>query len=218
MVTKYGLTTVGIVVAIVFVLVTIGLLIQNGFLKYLLIFLGIAILTFTLYFFRDPDRNIIVAENVILSPADGKVIISKKIVSTKYVEGEAWQLSIFMSPLDVHVNRIPIKGVVEHLQHFDGEHIAAFEDKADQRNEKTEIGLRTKFGRILFTQIAGTIARRIICELEIGQTVEMGDRFGMIKFGSRVDLIVPLSWDVKAYENAKVVAGKTVLFEHKNWK
>ncbi len=99
-----------------------------------------------------------------------------------------------MSPLNVHVNRIPISGKVEHLKYYEGKFIAAFEDKASENNERMEIGIITDNGKILFTQIAGFLARRIVNDLKIGDSVTIGNRFGMIKFGSRVDIFVPGNW------------------------
>ena len=118
-----------------------------------------------------------------------------------------------MSPLNVHVNRIPISGKVDFLKYVKGDYLVAFHEKADKRNERTEIGITSKFGKMFFTQIAGFIARRIVCDLKVGDNVTMGNRFGMIKFGSRSDVIVPLNWKPKFKMGDKVKAGETILFE-----
>jgi phosphatidylserine decarboxylase len=127
--------------------------------------------------------------------------------------GKAKQVSIFMSPLNVHVNRIPISGKVEYIKYFPGKYFAAFEDKASELNERTEFGILSKYGKVFFTQVAGFIARRIIYEIKIDDNVKAGNRFGMIKFGSRVDVVVPFNWHEKVKAGNKVVAGESILFE-----
>lgn len=119
-----------------------------------------------------------------------------------------------MSPLNVHINRIPIDGTVDYLKYHNGEYLVAFHDKADERNERSEIGITSKFGKVLFTQVAGFVARRIIYNLTEGDTVKAGKRFGMIKFGSRVDVIVNHDWDLKVKEGDVVKAGESILFEY----
>ena len=171
---------------------------------------------FTLYFFRDPERTSPRLDNVIVSPADGKVLLVKKIVSNNFVEGEAWQVSVFMSPLNVHVNRIPIDGVVKLVRYVKGKYLVAFHDKADERNERSEFGIMSKYGKVFFTQVAGFVARRIVYTLEEDDTVKMGKRFGMIKFGSRVDIIVNTNWDLKVKENDIVTAGESIIYEYNN--
>ena len=176
-------------------------------LTFLLLFL-------TLNFFRDPDRKIPAEDNVVVSPADGKVLFVKDVEEDNFIKSKGKQISIFMSPLNVHVNRIPISGKVEYLQYHKGEYIAAFEDKASKSNERAEFGIQSKFGRIFFTQVAGFIARRIIYEIKKGEEVKIGKRFGMIKFGSRVDVVVPEGWAPKVKKDDNVVAGETILFEY----
>ena len=118
-----------------------------------------------------------------------------------------------MSPLNVHVNRIPITGKVNYLKYYKGKFIAAFEDKASEVNERSEFGITSKFGKVFFTQVAGFVARRIVYELNEGDNVKIGNRFGMIKFGSRVDVVVPFNWTVKIKKDDFVEAGQTILFE-----
>lgn len=213
MITKYGYITVGIAVIIAFAIFAISIFTENNYIKYALIIIGIIIVLFTLNFFRDPDRTIPNQENVILSPADGKVLIIKDIYEDKFINDNCTQVSIFMSPLDVHVNRIPVTGEVNYLKYIEGEYLVAYHDKADQRNERTEIGITGEKTKVLFTQVAGMVARRIIYDVNQGDSVNIGERFGMIKFGSRVDVIVPNTWDVKVEKNQLVKAGETILFE-----
>jgi phosphatidylserine decarboxylase len=215
MFTNYGYTTLGISAVISIVLILISILIGNTPAKIILICISVVFLLFSLYFFRDPDRNPPKEDNVVVSPADGKVLIVRKTDGNSFIGGEAWQISIFMSPLDVHVNRIPINGKVEYLNYVEGEYLVAYHDKADEKNERNEIGIMSKFGNVFFTQVAGLVARRIICELNLGDDVNIGDRFGMIKFGSRVDVLVSTEWTPKVTEGQHVTAGETILYEIK---
>jgi len=211
--TKYGYSTLGIIAIITFVFITISFFINNTYIKSLLIILPVIFLIFSLYFFRDPERNAPKAEDIVVSPADGKVLFIKDVFDNKYINGKAKQISIFMSPLDVHVNRIPIDGNLEYLKYHKGEFVAAFEDKASESNERCEFGIKSKYGKILFTQVAGFMARRIVYEIKPGDTVKKGERFGMIKFGSRVDVVVPEQWTEKVKKGQHVSAGETILFE-----
>ena len=170
----------------------------------------------TLNFFRDPERKSPIQKGIIVSPADGKVIVIKQNITNTFVGENCNQISIFMSPLNVHVNRIPISGKIEHLKYHEGKFIAAFEDKASENNERMETGIVSDGNKILFTQIAGFLARRIVNDLKIGDNVSIGERFGMIKFGSRVDIFVPNKWRPVIKLNDNVFAGETILFEMKD--
>jgi phosphatidylserine decarboxylase len=216
MFTRYGYTTIGVVAIISFLLIVLSFFIQNNPLKITLVVIAAITLLGTLNFFRDPDRETPTVKNIIISPADGKIIITKKNTHNDFAGDNCSQISIFMSPLNVHVNRIPISGKVEYLKYFQGKFIAAFEDKASENNERMEIGLVSEEGKVFFTQVAGFLARRIVNELKIGDTVNIGDRFGMIKFGSRVDVFAPENWTPVAKLNDNVKAGETVLFKLKN--
>lgn len=211
--TKYGYSTLGWIFLLVFVLIAVGIAVNNNYIKYPLFAVSLFIVVFSLNFFRDPDRTPPQNENVIVSPADGKVLIIKDVYEKRFLDGEAQQISIFMSPLNVHVNRIPITGTVNYLNYVEGEYLVAYHDKADSANERSEIGITSKHGKVLFTQVAGFVARRIIYDLKKGDGVEIGKRFGMIKFGSRVDVIVPKNWKIKVAEGDNVKAGESILFE-----
>jgi len=213
MFTKYGYSTLGTITAICISLISLSFLIQNSFIKFFIVSLLVVFLLFSLYFFRDPDRDTPKNDNIIVSPADGKVLLVKNVSENKFINGESRQISIFMSPLNVHVNRIPIDGRVDYIKYYSGKYLAAFEDKASDENERAEFGITAKQDKILFTQVAGFIARRIIYKIKEGDIVKMGERFGMIKFGSRVDVIAPASWDTKVIPGDKVIAGVTILFE-----
>ena len=214
MLTKYGYATLGIISIIVFILISLSFFAGNNFIKFFLITISLLILIFSLNFFRDPERTTPVKDNIVVSPADGTVLFVKDVFDNKYVKGKALQVSIFMSPLNVHVNRIPISGKVEYLKYFKGKYFAAFEDKASAENERAEFGIMSRYGKVFFTQVAGFIARRIVYEISEGDLVTIGKRFGMIKFGSRVDVVVPVNWLVKVKKDDKVKAGETILFEY----
>ncbi|HQF42205.1 MAG TPA: phosphatidylserine decarboxylase family protein [Ignavibacteriaceae bacterium] len=214
MFTKYGYNTMGIVLFIVFILIVISIFSSSNYIRVPLILLAFLLAAFTINFFRDPERKVPEKSNIVVSPADGRVLFVKDVIDEKFINGRAKMVSIFMSPLNVHVNRIPISGKVEYLNYVKGNYIAAFEDKASEQNERNEIGINSSAGKVLFIQIAGFIARRIISEVKVGDSVTIGNRFGMIKFGSRVDIIVPEQWFVKVKKDDNVTAGETILFEY----
>jgi phosphatidylserine decarboxylase len=215
MFTKYGYTTIGVVAIITLLLISLSFFVQNNPLKVTVLLVAVVILFLTLNFFRDPERKTPAQKGIIVSPADGKVIVVRENISNSYVGENCKQISIFMSPLNVHVNRIPISGKVDHLKYYEGRFIAAFEDKASENNERMETGIVSNEGKVLFTQIAGFLARRIVNELKIGDSVNIGNRFGMIKFGSRVDIFVPGNWAPTVKLNDNVHAGETILFKLK---
>jgi phosphatidylserine decarboxylase len=213
MFTKYAYTTIGIAAIISFLVIVLAIFLNNNVARISLITVAVLLISFTLFFFRDPERNPPQNDDVVVSPADGRVLFVKEVVDNKFINGKANQVSIFMSPLNVHVNRIPITGKVDYLEYFEGRYIAAFEDKASELNERQEIGITNKNGKIFFTQVAGFVARRIVNELKIGDEVKLGERFGMIKFGSRVDVIASLNWIPKVKKDQNVTAGESILFE-----
>ena len=216
MFTKYGYTTIGIVAVITLFLITLSFFVQNNPLKVTILLAAAVILFLTLNFFRDPERKTPTQKGIVVTPADGKVIVIKQNITNSFVGENCNQISIFMSPLNVHVNRIPISGKVEHLKYYEGKFIAAFDDKASENNERMETGIVSNEGKVLFTQIAGFLARRIVNELKVDDDVTIGDRFGMIKFGSRVDIFVPANWAPSVKLNDNVYAGETILFKMKD--
>lgn len=175
--------------------------------------LGFLQLAFVLYFFRDPERNIPAhADGLLLAPADGKVVQIIEVDEPLYLKSKALQVSIFLSPLNVHVNRIPVSGTVEFAQYVPGEYLVAWEPKASLLNERSEVGVRHASGTpVLFKQIAGFVARRIVYRASIGESVQAGNRYGIVKFGSRMDIIVPLGTQIEVNVGDKTVAGETIL-------
>ncbi|MDX1532023.1 MAG: phosphatidylserine decarboxylase family protein, partial [Rhodothermales bacterium] len=175
--------------------------------------LGVFAIGFTVWFFRDPVRTPPEgASGLILSPADGKVIEIVEEEEPIYLNGPGRRLSIFLSPLNVHVNRIPIDGVVEHEAYHPGAYLVAWHPKASTENERSEVGMRHPSGvRVLFKQIAGKVARRIVCHAEVGDEYRAGDRYGIVRFGSRMDVIVPPEVAFTAEIGDRVVGGETVI-------
>ncbi len=167
---------------------------------------------FCIYFFRDPSRVLPEAANVIVCPADGKVILIQEIDDDRFLQERVQKVSIFMNVFNVHVNRIPLSGTVEHVRLVPGKFYSADKDKAALHNEYCALTLMTPGQqRYAVVQVAGLIARRIVCRAEKGDQVEAGDRFGMIRFGSRVDLYLPLSAKITTKVGEQVRAGESVL-------
>jgi phosphatidylserine decarboxylase len=209
----YGVISKALILAIV--MVAIGYYFA-GIALVVTTVLAILTIAFTLYFFRDPDRNTPSGDHLFIAPADGKVIEIKKVNEPKYLKTEATQVSIFLSPLDVHVNRIPLSGTIEYAEYIPGEYLVAWHEKASELNERSEFGVRNSSGaRMFFRQITGYVARRIVFHIQKGDQVVAGDRFGMMKFGSRMDLV--FSDEIVLYVKAgdTVVAGETIMGEVK---
>lgn len=191
----------------------IALAIDNLIIKAIMLGVSVLLMLFTLWFFRDPIRQLPdnLKEGDIISPGDGKVMMIEELENHEFIGGRAKMIGVFLSPLNVHVNRIPISGKVTLYQYIKGEFIAAFDHKSSERNERTEIGIQGKYFKVLFKQITGFVARRIVCELRAGDNVVIGEKFGMIKFGSRVDVIMPVNAEVKVSVNQKITGGETIL-------
>ena len=152
---------------------------------------------------------------MILSPADGTVVLIEEVDEPYYFKDRVKRVSIFLSVFNVHVNRIPVKGTVEFVKYINGEFLVAFADKATAENEQSIISIRHDKGKILFKHIAGIIARRIVYHVSEGDEVEAGERFGLIRYGSRVDVFFPANTDIKVNLKDKVVGGETILGEFK---
>ncbi len=209
---RYGSDVIAVILVACVLLVFVSFLVPIQPVKIALDVAALIALGFTLYFFRDPDRvPQDSGDEVIIAPADGKVVFVGETEENEYLESRAKMVSIFMSPANVHVNRIPMSGEVKFLKYVKGEYVVAFDDKSSERNERMLIGLENRGQRLLFKQIAGFIARRIVCELKEGQRVNAGDRFGMIKFGSRVDVMLPLNCELKIKLGDKTFGGSTIL-------
>ena len=166
---------------------------------------------FVLFFFRDPERTIPAGKGIVVSPADGKVIVIKDIFEPAYLKQEVKQISIFLSVFNVHVNRAPIGGTVEVVQYNPGKFHVASVDKASLENEQTAMVIASGKDKILVKQIAGLIARRIVCYARPGDTVTTGERYGLIRFGSRVDIFLPRSAEIKVKLGDRVKGAQDVI-------
>ena len=165
----------------------------------------------SLFFFRDPVRNVSINNHTILAPADGTVKRIEKVHERDYMRGDAIQIVIYLSFLNVHINRTPVSGTLEYLRYKRGKFLAAFNEDAGLVNEHTALGFSSPNGKLLLKQIAGKFARRIVCHIREGHAVIQGEKFGMIKFGSRVDIFVQPHVAVKVSVGDTVRAGVTVL-------
>ena len=167
---------------------------------------------FILYFFRDPERVVPDDPCAVVSPADGKVILIEKVTDERFLHGQVLKISIFMNIFNVHVNRIPYDGVVKEIRYQAGQFLAADQARASFENENNAVFLDVEDDRrIVVVQVAGVLARRIVCWAEHGDKVRKGMRFGMIRFGSRLDVYLPLSTQIEVEIDQRVVAGQTVL-------
>ncbi|MBF0493259.1 MAG: phosphatidylserine decarboxylase family protein [Deltaproteobacteria bacterium] len=169
-------------------------------------------LFFVLYFFRDPSRVIPQEAGILVSPADGVVVQVEELPSNPYLPVPVKKIAIFMSPFNVHVNRSPAEGTVEEVRYKSGKFLMAMKEEASIDNEQNAVILRLKEGSaIAFVQIAGFLARRIVCYLKKGDSIGRGEKMGLIRFGSRVDVYLPLNFELKVSKGDVVVAGETVL-------
>ena len=187
-------------------------ILDDGLIKIILQSVSILILLLILQFFRNPVRNTIINEKHIISPVDGKVVNIEKVYEKEYFKDERLQVSIFMSPFNVHVTRYPISGKVNFSKYHPGEYLVAWHPKSSEKNERTTIVLENKVvGKILYRQIAGALARRIVNYAEVGENVTQGKDAGFIKFGSRVDLFLPVDSILNIEINQHVRGGEDII-------
>jgi phosphatidylserine decarboxylase len=176
---------------------------------YGVILLGLT--TFFLFFFRDPERHVSAPPDAVLSPADGRVMLAGPSTAQSFT-ADAWQqVSIFLSPMDVHINRTPVGGTIVKVEYHPGRFMPAFKAAAGDHNQLTEVTVDHQGQTIVFRQIVGILARRIVCRVKEGDQVQAGDRIGVMKFGSRMDIFLPLSAVIHVKANDKVVGGRTVI-------
>lgn len=168
-------------------------------------------LGFVLYFFRDPRRTVEINDNVIIAPADGKIVVIEEVDENEYFKDKRLQVSIFMSPANVHVNRTPISGQVTYAKYHPGKYLVAWHPKSSTDNERNTIVIGNQKLEILVRQIAGAMARRIVSYLDEGDDVVQGNELGFIKFGSRVDLFLPIDTKIEVNLKEKVKGGKTII-------
>jgi phosphatidylserine decarboxylase len=173
---------------------------------------SIVLLFLIIWFFRNPNRTFSPDETVVIAPADGKVVVIEETGENEYFKDKRIQVSIFMSPLNVHINHYPISGKVVYYKYHEGDYLVAWHPKSSTHNERTTIVLKSPSGiELLLRQIAGSVARRVVCYSEVDTDVIQGDQLGFIKFGSRVDIFLPLSAKIDIELNQKVMANRTVI-------
>lgn len=188
--------------------------IPDSTIRLLFSFATIVMLILVLQFFRYPDRQVAGNDKLIIAPADGKIVMIEESMEKEYLKTMCKKVSIFMSPLNVHINWVPVPGMVTFLKHKEGEFFAAFKDKSAEENERTCIAIQLKDGREIMTnQVAGAMARRILNFLQLGQQVSQEQEMGFIRFGSRVDLYLPLDTKINVNLGDKVTGSQTVIGE-----
>jgi len=186
--------------------------IQTNWIKMSIQIITLIFLIIILQFFRNPKRTFILNEDQILSPVDGKVVVIEEVYEAEYFKEKRLQVSIFMSPINVHVTRYPIGGLVKFSKYHPGKFLVAWHPKASEENERTTIVVENKsFGEVLYRQIAGALAKRIVNYAKEDMQVIQGTDAGFIKFGSRVDLFLPLGTPINVVLNQKAIGGKTVI-------
>ena len=208
----------GIIIILVFFLVisSFNLIIywavRNTWLQSILIIASITFLFMVVWFFRNPDRSVIPNDSLVLSAADGKVVVIEEVMEKEYFKDRRIQVSIFMSPLNVHANRYPISGLVSYYKYHPGKYLVAWHPKSSELNERSTIVIKDANGKmILVRQIAGAVARRIVSYTNEGKQVIQGDELGFIKFGSRVDMFFPVGTKIKVKIGDVVTGNRTVI-------
>ena len=203
------------IATIIFLVLNLLLFWQLGssmlWLCFIFLALSLGLVLFIVSFFRIPARTLTIADNKIIAPADGKVVVIEETVDEEYFKDKRLQVSIFMSPANVHVNRNPLSGEVVYNQYHKGKYLVAWNPKSSTENERHSAVIRKENTEVLVKQIAGALAKRICNYLEVGQKVQQGQEFGFIKFGSRVDLLLPVGTTINVQMNEVVKGGVTVI-------
>ena len=214
-----GIHKEGYIIILITLLIIIVLIIgvhflapSNKLMQNLIYIISGLIFLLIVQFFRNPDRSIIPNENLIVAPADGKVVVIEEVEEPEFFKGKRKQVSIFMSPLNVHVNWYPISGRIKYFKYHPGDYLVAWHPKSSILNERTTIVVENNNQKkVLIRQIAGAVARRIVCYSEEDKNIIQGDQLGFIKFGSRVDLFLPLDSEIKVNLEQSVVGCETVI-------
>jgi phosphatidylserine decarboxylase len=185
--------------------------VSNPVLDWIIFFVSVLVLLFIISFFRSPGRDFTIAHHQVICPADGKVVVIEEIFDTEYFNDKRLQVSIFMSPANVHLNRVPMSGEVLYSQYHKGKYLVAWNPKSSTENERHSVVIKSDSTMILVKQIAGAMAKRIVNYLKVGEKVEQGKEMGFIKFGSRVDVLLPLDSIINVKLNQMVKGGVSVL-------
>ncbi|KAB1066184.1 phosphatidylserine decarboxylase family protein [Salibacter halophilus] len=214
---KEGRVSITIAVIVGFILIYLGTQTFGHivWLKLLLVLLALFILISILQFFRKPDRSLAALHpDLVYAPADGKIVAIEEVEETEYLKRKCIQVSIFMSPLNVHINWNPVSGIVKYFKYHPGRFLVAWHPKSSTDNERTTVGVQTKNGTdVLYRQIAGAMARRIVWYVDEGDEVTQGQEFGFIKFGSRVDIFLPTTSEVRVNLNEEVRGNRSIIAE-----
>ncbi|HYX07480.1 MAG TPA: phosphatidylserine decarboxylase family protein [Bacteroidales bacterium] len=206
-----------ILIVLLVILVLLNLLVFNLIKGRNIVVIGSLVVTsvfflMVLWFFRSPLRQVILAPDIVYAPADGKVVVIEKKHESEYFEDERLQISIFMSPLNVHVNRYPVGGVIKYTQYHKGKYMVAWHPKSSDSNERSTAVIETLSNQLVMVkQIAGAVARRIVSYAKVGEPVEQGQELGFIKFGSRVDILLPVDAEILVNLEQKVVGNVTAI-------
>ena len=215
MFTKYGTSNIIVMLTVAFLLIVVAIIVHPLWIRIICFSTSLLLTLFTFLFFRDPDRNIpaeaLADPSMILAPADGRVVAIVETEESTFIKGKATQISIFLSPLDVHVNRSPASGIIKYFKYLPGDYIVAYHPKSSIKNEQTHIGLENNAGKVFFKQIVGILARRLVWDIKEGDTISAGQKFGMMKFGSRMDVFVPQESTVFLKKGQRVIAGETIM-------
>jgi phosphatidylserine decarboxylase len=211
---KEGYKTI-LIIAVIFAITNLASFYYISFsypwISWLIFIFTFLFLLFIISFFRVPNRKLTKGDNLVVCPADGKVVVIEEVVEEEYFKDRRVQVSIFMSPADVHQNRNPVSGEVVYNQYHKGKFLFAWDPKSSTENERHTIVVKGRHGEILYKQIAGALAKRIVNYLSVGQNIEQSTEYGFIKFGSRVDVLLPVGANVKVRLNDVVQGGVTVL-------
>ena len=211
---KEGYTSIALCILFIFILnAVINFLLPDViWFKWVIYILSFALFIIILQFFRSPNIKVIQNDEHVICPADGKVVVIEETEESEYLKDKRIQVSVFMSPINVHINRNPISGIVKYFKYHPGKFLVAWHPKSSTENERTTVVIENKKGvAVLFRQIAGALARRIVCYSVEGEQAEQGEEFGFIKFGSRVDIFLPLGTEIKVGLGEVVKGGITVL-------
>lgn len=213
---KEGYTSMALCILFIFVLNALVHFYfpDNIVLKWLVYTLSFVLFVIILQFFRSPKFAITTHDSHVICPADGKVVVIEEVDEPEFLKDKRIQVSVFMSPVNVHVNRNPIAGVVKYFKYHPGKYLVAWHPKSSTENERTTIAIENSTGvTVLFRQIAGALARRIVWYVKEGDKVDQGAQFGFIKFGSRVDIFLPIGTKINVNLGDKVKGGRTILAE-----
>ena len=215
MLSKYGTDNIAVMLITGIIFIALAFIINTAWTNYVFIPTGVILILFTFWFFRDPERNApdeaMADPSMIISPCDGKVLQIIDAEEPNFMGGKVKQISIFLSPLDVHVNRIPISGTVKYFKYNPGEYLVAYHPKASPLNEQTHIGIENESGKIFFKQIVGVLARRLVWDIKEGDKVTKGNKFGMMKFGSRIDILLDPKSEILVKPGDRTVAGVSII-------